>query len=317
MYNVFPFDNTITTMFLSGHEIYSMLDFVASRSSERGCKTQAQVSGLWMVADCGATREVLDANRNPVIDPTTNMPARESFPIACGPFDASGMPAAHCNPDHRELDGPFLLGDGCKTDPAKCQPVVPSGEYRVAVNDYIASGGSGFAVLKRNTTKFNTGISLRDSLVDYLAQGTSRCDPTKWTNILGVNCSDVNGGRYDCTQGCACTCRAPAGQCPTPTKPAQCLEPVSTVMLAPGAVNGDTDCQAFNTCAGVCGCYDCNDHLIPGKTDCPEYKACVLAQPKNVNPAVYNYSTLPCLDPTGGDSAAEPHDGRISAVGGS
>src|SRR5207248_3973784 len=53
MYNVFPFDNTITTMFLSGDETQQMLDFVAARSSERGCRTQAQVSGIYFDLICG------------------------------------------------------------------------------------------------------------------------------------------------------------------------------------------------------------------------------------------------------------------------
>ena len=33
LYNVFPFDNTITTQFLSGDEMLQMFDFVAERSS--------------------------------------------------------------------------------------------------------------------------------------------------------------------------------------------------------------------------------------------------------------------------------------------
>src|SRR5690348_3220920 len=52
MYNVFPFDNTITTMFLSGNETQQMLDFVAARSSERGCRSQAQVSGIYFDLVC-------------------------------------------------------------------------------------------------------------------------------------------------------------------------------------------------------------------------------------------------------------------------
>ena len=47
--------------------------------------------------------------------------------------------------------------------------------YRIAVNDYIAKGGSGFNVLKRNTTRQETGISLRDSLIGYM-QGFCTCD---------------------------------------------------------------------------------------------------------------------------------------------
>jgi hypothetical protein len=80
----------------------------------------------------------------------------------------------------------------------------------VAVNDYIAQGGSGFAVLKRNTTKFNTGISLRDALVDYIRtlpthhQNPALCDPAANTNIVGVGCKDAQGESFDCTASCCC-----------------------------------------------------------------------------------------------------------------
>ncbi len=59
-------------------------------------------------------------------------------------------------------------------DFARCAKLVPAGLYRVAVNDYIAAGGSGFEVLKRNTSKQDTGISLRDALRVYLNSQT-RC----------------------------------------------------------------------------------------------------------------------------------------------
>ena len=187
MFNVFPFDNTITTMFLSGKEIAEMLDFVAARSADRGCKTQSQVSGIWMVLDC-------------------------AHKVACGPFAPDGKPTARCY--HGEpgydtpgyagpRDGPFLLGDNCLQNPARCTPVLPSAEYRAAVNDYIASGGSGFSMLKRNTTKFNTGISLRDSLIDYIVQQNGRCDPLDYQNVAQVSCADPLGGAdVDCTADC-------------------------------------------------------------------------------------------------------------------
>jgi 5'-nucleotidase len=46
LYNSMPFDNTITTMFLSGREVQELLDYVAWRSTERGCQSQAQVAGI-------------------------------------------------------------------------------------------------------------------------------------------------------------------------------------------------------------------------------------------------------------------------------
>lgn len=52
LYNAMPFDNTVTTMFLSGREVQELLDYVAYRSSERGCSSQAQVSGLRFTMDC-------------------------------------------------------------------------------------------------------------------------------------------------------------------------------------------------------------------------------------------------------------------------
>ena len=52
LYNSMPFDNTITTMFLSGREVQELLDYVASRSAERGCQSQAQVAGLEFTMNC-------------------------------------------------------------------------------------------------------------------------------------------------------------------------------------------------------------------------------------------------------------------------
>lgn len=46
LYEAMPFDNTITTMFLSGREVQELLDYVAERSTERGCQSQAQVAGI-------------------------------------------------------------------------------------------------------------------------------------------------------------------------------------------------------------------------------------------------------------------------------
>jgi 5'-nucleotidase / UDP-sugar diphosphatase len=136
MFNVFPFENTIVVMYLSGVEIQDTLDFVARRSSERGCRTQAQVSGI-------------------------------TFDMVCHGACPNGEVACAKN---------IFIGDHCRkdgnpdnpVDPAKCAPLLSTSLYRVAVNDYIAAGGSGFEVLKRNSSKQDTGVSLRDSLRVYL-----------------------------------------------------------------------------------------------------------------------------------------------------
>ncbi len=145
MFNVFPFENSITVMYLSGAEVQETLDFVARRSASRGCRTQAQVSGIAfdMVCNgvCGPNGERGSCAKNVVIGDDCR-------------FDA-GMNKV--NPD-----GPV--------NTSKCAGLISTSLYRVAVNDYIAGGGSGFEVLKRNTSKQDTGISLRDALRVFLNQ---------------------------------------------------------------------------------------------------------------------------------------------------
>jgi 2',3'-cyclic-nucleotide 2'-phosphodiesterase (5'-nucleotidase family) len=152
MFNVFPFENSIVVMYLSGVEVQETLNFVARRSASRGCRSQAQVAGI-------------------------------SFDMVCS--GDCGTPAF---PNERACAKNIAIGDNCRgfiDDPNNpggpkkpnvdgpinysiCAPLVPSSLYRVAVNDYIAAGGSGFEVLKRNTSKQDTGIALRDALRVFL-----------------------------------------------------------------------------------------------------------------------------------------------------
>src|SRR4029079_3300309 len=126
MFNVFPFENTITVMYLSGSQVLETLDFVARKSADRGCRAQAQVAGIWfdMICNDGDTGTCAD-----------NTPHSDGSPShACAENVYLGEDCRDGNPD-----GPI--------DEAKCRKVLPSGLYRVAVNDYIAKGGSGFDVL--------------------------------------------------------------------------------------------------------------------------------------------------------------------------
>jgi 2',3'-cyclic-nucleotide 2'-phosphodiesterase (5'-nucleotidase family) len=140
MFNVFPFENTIVVMYLSGVEVQEMLDFVAQRSASRGCRTQAQVAGITFDMVCNG--------------------ACPNGDTACAKQIYIGD---NCRKDGKP-DGPV--------DPAKCAALLSTSLYRVAVNDYIAAGGSGFQVLKRNTSKQDTGVSLRDSMRVYLNRQT-------------------------------------------------------------------------------------------------------------------------------------------------
>jgi 5'-nucleotidase / UDP-sugar diphosphatase len=159
MFNVFPFENSITVMYLSGQEVQDTLDFVARKSASRGCRTQAQVSGI-------AFDMVCKSDTCPGLDPVSGEQAR-----ACAKNISIGENCRNGNPD-----GPI--------DPSKCAPLSPTGLYRVAVNDYIASGGSGFIVLKRNTSAQNTGISLRDALTVYLNSQPPMCNGMSTADII-------------------------------------------------------------------------------------------------------------------------------------
>lgn len=165
MFNVFPFENTVNVMFLSGSEMQEMFDFIADRSSDRGCGAQAQVSGARFTMDCAQSQ----LNR---------------LRITCDPTgDASDCPTGD-----RTTRAPWqCLGDDTSSTGGRCwahtgtnitingKPLAKNETYRVAVNDYIARGGSGFLVLKRNTTRIETGIPLRDSLIGYM-QNFCTCD---------------------------------------------------------------------------------------------------------------------------------------------
>jgi len=138
LFNVLPFDNTITTMFLSGTEVQTLFDYVTYRSAGRGCSTQAQVSSARFVMDCAS--EV-------AVDVTVG-----------GSWD-------ECDTD----DDCASVGEICSA--ARCgRPVSPSESYELATNNYIAGGGSGFAVLENNTTQEDSGISMRDAVRFYMLE---------------------------------------------------------------------------------------------------------------------------------------------------
>ncbi|MBU8898240.1 bifunctional metallophosphatase/5'-nucleotidase [Corallococcus sp. H22C18031201] len=174
MFNVFPFENTINIMYLSGLEMQEMFDFVAERSSERGCVSQAQISGAKFTMDCAQVQ-----------------------------LNDLRIPCSQCPADNREGHAPWqcledVNGARCWAHPAtdiqiNGKALDPNGTYRVAVNDYIAKGGSGFTVLKRNTTRQETGISLRDSLIGYM-QNFCTCDD--------INAGHATRGGVDGAQPC-------------------------------------------------------------------------------------------------------------------
>ena len=121
MYEVFPFENSLALVYLSGLEVQELFDFVARKSGARGCSNQVQVSGIDVVIDCGK-RKVKEA----------------------------------------------VIGDTVVVENYRL--VAPFATFVVATNDYMAGGGSGFNTFRYNTTQFDTKISLRDILNDFMAK---------------------------------------------------------------------------------------------------------------------------------------------------
>ncbi len=160
IYNVFPFDNSITTMNLSGREVREMFDFVARRSAGRGCNSQAQIAGARTIIVCGECQGRRDSQGNALTAcaETINIGLRE---LVC-------TSDSQCNP--RGFDAtPAEQRSLCDPSSGRCmEPLRLDGSYAAAVNNYIAGGGSGFFVLARNTTQVNTRVEQRDAVIDFM-----------------------------------------------------------------------------------------------------------------------------------------------------
>jgi 5'-nucleotidase len=197
LFNVLPFENFITTMFLSGKEIQELYDYVTFRSADRGCNTQAQVASSTFVMNCAkirAERITVGGSRAGcftdddcgTMNPATGAPggeictdAKKICPSGCEKLAPDGSCAEFCCPDKSS------------TACLSCfRPIDPDASYALATNDYIAAGGSGFLVLQRNTTQFNTGISMRQAVIDFVAKQKT-CPEATNAGLVGVPC--ING----------------------------------------------------------------------------------------------------------------------------
>lgn len=172
MYNVFPFDNAISKMQLSGVEIQQLFDFIARRSAGRGCVSQVQIAGARVVIDCQEQ-------------------------VASGIYIGAAIDAEgnveKCVSDNDCAAGRF---GSCDVEAGICwQQIEPFGYYELATSDYLAGGGSGFRVLQRNTTQFNTRVQQRDALMDYIRAG----------NACGA--SEKSGELRSCKADADCLCK--------------------------------------------------------------------------------------------------------------
>ena len=162
MNNVFPFENSITVMHLSGYEVQEVMDFVALKSYTRGCQSQAQVAGLTMTLNCKGCPGT-GGNRCS-LKPYSGGPCAQNITIGgtgrpCSSNDDCKDKGEICTgQSHPDASGRKRCGR-----PLNCGAV-----YRLATNNYVANGGSGFIALAKNTTQNDLKIQLRDVAKDYM-----------------------------------------------------------------------------------------------------------------------------------------------------
>ena len=242
MFNIFPFDNSIAKMQLSGTEVQELFDFAARRSAQRGCTSQIQIAGARVRLDCtgcqrleipcendaecvNAERDVCDPKTKTCIvrcekgqeDPcptrikgsTCNTEVGHCDISACAENVYIGTTGKICQEDSqcsedpkRPLPGSCSKADGRQNGLCLSQ-IQPTNLYELATSNYLAGGGSGFRVLQRNTTQFDTKVQQRDALIDYLRQGKP-CgyDPTAGTEEGLKACTQD----ADCDNLSVCAC---------------------------------------------------------------------------------------------------------------
>jgi 2',3'-cyclic-nucleotide 2'-phosphodiesterase (5'-nucleotidase family) len=295
MFNIFPFENTLTTMFLSGVEVQELFDYVSTRSSERGCQTQAQISGVSFVMNCA------QALRN------------QSGPPCTTSADCAGTDFAQLGTSH----APTCVAGQCYKSPAdqiliNGEPVNPTESYKVAVNDFIGRGGSGFEVLRRNTTKQNTTLSLRDALIDYMRLPASEGGPGRICGSKVMVEPIAAPARpyvtYDKEQSPGVTCNTvPSGCTPLSGRLFNCVETDKRVDFYcipndfddPSTAVGD-ECDEIARVAPVFGTSNSCDGRPSGRCD-GSLHCC-----SNNNVATF-YCVIPlCIDP--------PATGRITRI---
>jgi len=176
MFNIFPFDNSIAKMQLSGKEMKEMFDFVARRSASRGCVSQVQIAGARVVLDCTVSN-----GPNEQAGQATNIfvGVEPGQPQSCTSDDDCGLAKRCIERSPGELACLCTDDAGCAGGFGSCdvgtgfcwQPIETIASYELATSNYLAGGGSGFRVLQRNTTQFDTKIQQRDALIDFIRGG--------------------------------------------------------------------------------------------------------------------------------------------------
>ncbi len=194
MFNIFPFNNTITKMQLSGTEVQEMFDFIAGRSQGRGCVSQAQIAGARVTLNCGGCSragannacqyddECIGGTPGTCVDKSGNECLQgescSCLVSACAEeifighlSNCPGNASCACKTDDDcpdKLAGQCDTSGGMQASGTCLAPLQLENDYDFATSNYLAAGGSGFRVLQRNTTQVNTFIEQRDAVIDMI-----------------------------------------------------------------------------------------------------------------------------------------------------
>ncbi len=214
MFNIFPFENSIVLMYMAGTDLRELLNYNTRRSSGRGCVSQMQVSGLEFVMNCNANPppfyfDCWDEKLVPCVNGCEGSSKYDKCMKGCvnEDFRTCVQSASGMIEDKLCLDYclPIAADDGLFEDMKEClydcfpraeelylnecpdpltesteecgkQPIVGNSMYEVATNDYIAHGGSGFYMLKANSTQSDTELPLRDAVLEVIMTSGSCLD---------------------------------------------------------------------------------------------------------------------------------------------
>jgi 5'-nucleotidase len=295
MFNIFPFNNTITKMQLSGTEVQEMFDFIAGRSQGRGCVSQAQIAGARVILNCGG------CNRPEVPGVGTgggngSACTRDEQCIGGTPGACVGKGGSPCTPGEQGcacqitacaehiyighlttcpnkadcscstdqdcpggvdangnsvvLQGQCDNGGGLQQTGTCAAPLQLENVYDFATSNYLASGGSGFRVLQRNTTQVNTQIEQRDAVIDFIRNAR----PCGY---------DRNAGTQEGLPACSSDSDCPSNfVCACPKQP--CTPDVQQDCAQTNASGDNVTCAMVGSCdpgVGRCVRTDCRDSV--------------------------------------------------------
>ena len=139
MFNVFPFENTINIMYLSGRE--SMSCSTTPPAARRTAAARARARLPAPASPWTAPGHRQPGRPTPARSPTT---ARPTSPAPTNDTRSPWQCLFPNGGDSRRAARRAQLRDPRST----ARPSTPTPQYKVAVNDYIARGGSGFKVLQ-------------------------------------------------------------------------------------------------------------------------------------------------------------------------